>query len=153
MIILKILTFSYTLLSVGRPSRKTSAIRAYHDEEKIPRKRFHLQDTTKTSIKTMEISSLLNTDLGNWNELDLKESSLYTGAQPKIFQGRGVFVGLEHFFINILLKTPGKKTPQGKIWEFFLLDTLKLHFDWSLKDRHNQGIFYKIRVLFFWFSK
>ena len=65
LIVLKILTFSYTLLSAGRPSRKTSATRTYHDEEKIPRKKFHLQDTTKTSIKTMETSSLLNTDLGN----------------------------------------------------------------------------------------
>ena len=71
MIILKILTFSYTLLSAGRPSKKTSAIRTYNGEEKIPRKKFHLQDTTKTSIKTMEIFSLLNTDLGNWNEWSL----------------------------------------------------------------------------------
>ena len=71
MIILKILAFPYTLLSAGRPSRKTSDIRIYHDEEKIPRKKFHLQDTTKTSIKTMEIFSLLNTDLGNWNEWSL----------------------------------------------------------------------------------
>ena len=53
------------LLSVGRPSRKTSAIRAFPDEEKVPMKRFHLQDTTKTTITTMEIYSLLNTDLGN----------------------------------------------------------------------------------------
>ena len=68
LIILKVLTFSYTLLSVGTPSRKTSAIRVYDDEEKITRKILHLQDTTKTSIKTMEISSLLNTDLGNWND-------------------------------------------------------------------------------------
>ena len=51
LIILKILTFSYTLLSPGRPSRKTSAIRTYHDEEKIPRKKFHLQETTKTPLK------------------------------------------------------------------------------------------------------
>ena len=63
--ILKVLTFSYTLLSVGAPSRKTSAIRVYDDEEKITRKILDLQDTTKTSIKTLEISSLLNTDLGN----------------------------------------------------------------------------------------
>ena len=71
MIILKILIFSYTLLSAGRPFRKTSAIRTYRDEEMIPRKKFYLQDTTKTSIKTMEIFSLLNTDLGNWNEWSL----------------------------------------------------------------------------------
>ena len=71
LIVLKILTFSYALLSAGRPSRKTSAIRTYHDEEKIPRKKFHLQDITKTSIKTMETSSLLNTDLANWNDSSL----------------------------------------------------------------------------------
>ena len=71
LIILKILTFSYTLLSVRRPSRKTSAIWAYHNEEKFPRKRFHLQDTSKTSVKIMEFSSLLNTDLGNWNDSSL----------------------------------------------------------------------------------
>ena len=58
-IILKILTFSNTLLSAGIPSRKTSGIRTYHDEEKIPRKKFNFQDTTKISIKTMEIFSLL----------------------------------------------------------------------------------------------
>ena len=62
-IILKILTFSYIFLSVGRPSRKTSAIRAYQEEEKIPMKRFYLQDTIKTSIKTMGISTLLNMTL------------------------------------------------------------------------------------------
>ena len=65
LIIIKILTFSRILLSVGRPSRKTSAIRTYQEEEKSPRKRFHLQDTAKTSIKNMEIASLLNADLGN----------------------------------------------------------------------------------------
>ena len=31
----------------------------------------------------------------------------------------------EGTFINILLKTPEKKAPQGQIWEFFLLDTLQ----------------------------
>ena len=36
------------------------------------------------------------------------------GAQPQIFQGRGGLVGLGHF-INILLKTPEKNAPQGKI--------------------------------------
>ena len=51
LIILKILTFSYALLSAERPSRKTSAIRTYHDKEKIQRKKFHSQDTTKTPLK------------------------------------------------------------------------------------------------------
>ena len=71
LIILKILIFPYTLLSAGRPSRKTSAIQTYHDEEKIPWKKFRLQDTTKASIKIMEIFTLLNTDLGNWNDSSL----------------------------------------------------------------------------------
>ena len=31
-------------------------------------------------------------------------------------------------FINILLKTPEKKAPQGKAWEFFLPDTPKTTF-------------------------
>ena len=61
-IILKILTFSYTLLSVRRPIRKTSVIPTYHSKS---RERLHLKDNTKNSIKIMEISSLLNTDLGN----------------------------------------------------------------------------------------
>ena len=60
------------------------------------------------------------------------ERCIGTGAQPEIFQGRGDFVGLGYFFINIFLKTPEKKIPQGKIWEFFLLDILKLHFDWKI---------------------
>ena len=52
-IILKILTFSYTLLNVRRPSRKYSVIPTYHGNS---RKRFRLKDTTKNFIKTMEIS-------------------------------------------------------------------------------------------------
>ena len=36
------------------------------------------------------------------------------GAQPQNFQGRGGLVGLG-YFINILLKTPEKNAPQGKI--------------------------------------
>ena len=65
LIISNILTFSYTLLSVRRPSRKTT-IPTYHGNSK---KRFHLKDTTKSS--TMDISSLLNTDLGNLNDSSL----------------------------------------------------------------------------------
>ena len=42
-----------------------------------------------------------------------------------------------------MLKTPDKKAPQGKIWEF-------LHFEF--KTGHSQGIFYKIRALFFGFQ-
>ena len=34
-------------------------------------KRFLLKDTTKSSIKTMDISSLLNTDFGNLNDSSL----------------------------------------------------------------------------------
>ena len=51
-------------------------------------------------------------------------------------------MGLGNFFINISLKFP-----QGKIWEFFLLDTLKLHFE------HNQGIFTKPGRFFLIFKR
>ena len=61
----------YILLSTERPSRKANVIRTFHNEEQIPRKKINLKDTTKTSIKTTEISSLLNTDLGNWNDSSL----------------------------------------------------------------------------------
>ena len=69
-IISKILTFSYTLLRVRKPFPKDygSTIPTYHGNSKI---RFYLKDTTITSTKTMDISSLLNTDLDNLNELKL----------------------------------------------------------------------------------
>ena len=41
-----------------------SIIPTYHGNLK---KSFHLKHTTKNFIKTMDISSLLNTDLGNLN--------------------------------------------------------------------------------------
>ena len=50
-----------------------------------------------------------------------------TGAQPDIFQGRGGFVKLGHFDTHFI-KNSIKKGPAGKIWEFFLLDTLKTIF-------------------------
>ena len=49
------------------------------------------------------------------------------GAQPDIFQGRGGFLKLGHFDKHFI-KKPRKKAPQGKILEFFLLDTLKTTF-------------------------
>ena len=69
-IISNILTFSYTLLSVTRPSRKDycSIIPIYHGNSK---KRFHLKDTTKHFIKTRDIFILLSTDLGNLNNQSL----------------------------------------------------------------------------------
>ena len=68
LIIFKKLIFSYTLPSAGKPFRKTTAIPTYRVNL---RKRFHLKDTTKTSIKTMKSSSLRNTDLGNCNDSSL----------------------------------------------------------------------------------
>ena len=50
-----------------------------------------------------------------------------TGAQPEIFQDRGGFVKLGHFGKHFIKKSR-KKAPQGKILEFFLLDTLKTTF-------------------------
>ena len=49
------------------------------------------------------------------------------GAQPEIFQGKGGLVGLGHFCKHFV-KNTRKKATQGKIWEFFLLDTLKTTF-------------------------
>ena len=47
--------------------------------------------------------------------------------QPEIFRGRGGFVELGHFD-KLFLKNTQKKTPEGKILELFLLDTLKTIF-------------------------
>ena len=49
------------------------------------------------------------------------------GAQPEIFQGRRGFVKLGHFDKHFIKKSR-KKASQGKILEFFLLDTLKTTF-------------------------
>ena len=57
----------YILLSVRRPSKKTTTP-TYHSNSK---KRFDLKDTNKSSIKTMDVSSMLNTDLGNLNDSSL----------------------------------------------------------------------------------
>ena len=54
-----------------------------------------------------------------------------TGAQPDLFQGRGGFVKLGRFDEHFVKKSR-KKAPQGKFLEFFLLDTLKLHFEWQI---------------------
>ena len=56
-----------TLLSVRRSSKKTTVVTipTYHGTAT------QRKDTTKNSIKTMDISSLLNTDLGNLNESSL----------------------------------------------------------------------------------
>ena len=53
---------------LGDIPERVSTIHTYHGNSK---KRFHWKDNTKNSIKTIDISSLLNTDLGN-----LKDSSL-----------------------------------------------------------------------------
>ena len=57
----------------------------------------------------------------------------------------------EGTFINILLKTPEKKAPQGQIWEFFLLDTLQTTLEnvtqkWTQPGHflQNQGTFFSI---------
>ena len=53
-------------------------------------------------------------------------------------------------FINILLKTAEKKAPQGKFWEFFLLDTLKLHFERKFNSKMDTvKAFFKISGQFF----
>ena len=50
-----------------------------------------------------------------------------TSAQPEIFQGRGGFAKLGHFDKHFIKKST-KKVQQGKILEFFHLDTLKTTF-------------------------
>ena len=65
-IISKILTFKD--LSIRKPSEKTSTIFTYNRNS---RKRFHLKDNTKHSIKIMENSSLVHTDLANLNDSSL----------------------------------------------------------------------------------
>ena len=52
---------------------------------------------------------------------------VYEGAQPEIFQVRVGLVKLGHFDKHFV-KNSRKKTPSGKISEFFLLDTLKTTF-------------------------
>ena len=51
----------------------------------------------------------------------------HTGAQIEIFQGRGGFVKVGHFYKRSV-KNSGKKGSAGKISDFFLLDTLKTTF-------------------------
>ena len=48
-------------------------------------------------------------------------------AKPDIFQCRGIFVKLGHFDKHFIKKSR-KKARQGKILEFFLLDTPKTTF-------------------------
>ena len=64
LIISNILTFSYTLLSVRRPPKTTSVIPTYHGNSM---KRFHLKLTAKNPIQTIQISSLVDTDLDSLN--------------------------------------------------------------------------------------
>ena len=71
----KILSFSYTLISVRRSSRKTSTIPTYHGNSK---KRLFLKDTTKNSITAMETSSLINTEFGSWNYASLIEENRFS---------------------------------------------------------------------------
>ena len=55
-------------------------------------------------------------------------SDTKSGVEPELFQGKGDFMELEYFGINILLKTPEIRTLQRKTSEFFLLDALKTLF-------------------------
>ena len=55
------------------------------------------------------------------------ECSGLSGVQSEIFQSRGSFGELGHFDKHFV-KNLKKKVPQGKILEFFLLDTLKTTF-------------------------
>ena len=84
--------------------------------------------------------------------LSQRNFNKYAGAQPVMFQGRGGLVGLGHFYKHFD-KNTRKKVPQGKIWELFLLDTLKTTFwmenltqKWKQSGHflQNQGTFFSI---------
>ena len=47
-----------------------------------------------------------------------KKQMIKAGAQPEIFQGRGGFAKLGHLNKHFIKKSR-KKTPQGKMLEFF----------------------------------
>ena len=47
------------------------------------------------------------------------------------FSGQGRLGEIRAFRSTFYQKVK-KKAPQGKILEFFLLDTLKLHFEWQI---------------------
>ena len=51
----------------------------------------------------------------------------YLVAQLEFFQGGGVFVELLHFDKSFV-ENKKNKTPQGNVFEIFLLDTLKTTF-------------------------
>ena len=57
-----------SVLSVRRPSRKSTVVPFPLGNSK---KKFHLKDPTKNSIRTVDISSLLNTELGNLSNSSL----------------------------------------------------------------------------------
>ena len=53
---------------LGDIPERLSTIHTYYSNSK---ERFHWKDDTKHSIKTKDISSLLNSDLGNLNDSSL----------------------------------------------------------------------------------
>ena len=78
-----------------------------------------------------------------------------TGVQTEIFQGRGGFVELGHFDKHFIKNTRKKKGPQGKILEFFHLDTVKNYiFDKKFKPKMDTiRAFFSNLGHFFQFSK
>ena len=58
--------------------------------------------------------------------------------QPEIFQGWGGFVKLGHFDKRFLKKLR-KEAPQGKMLEFFLLDTLKTRWNFFRFQKKSRG--------------
>ena len=69
----------------------------------------------------------LKDDKPSWGFLD-NDGKLYQYRRAtRNFSGQGGFVKLGHFNKHFIKKSR-KKAPQGKILEFFLLDTLKATF-------------------------
>ena len=79
-----------------------------------------------------------------------------TGVRTEIFQGKVGFVELGHFDKHFVKNTRKKKGPQGKIFEFYHLDTVKNYIlDKKFKPKMDtiRAFFFKLRPLFSIFKK
>ena len=83
------------------------------------------------TVKIRPHPGAITVDMINYIKPELRHKPdiiiLHSGAQPEIFQDRGGFVKLGHSDKHFIKKSR-KKNPQGNIFEFFLLDTLKTTF-------------------------
>ena len=129
-------------------------------------RRLTLFKNLKSDMYNLKLIACLRLDFSYLNERKFRHhfndvinpmcnwgADIETGAQPDIFQDRGGLVKLGHFDKHFIKKSR-RKAPQGKILEFFLLDTLKTTF-WmaNLTKRWTQsGNFFPKLEHSFWFS-